>query len=74
MDLRDDVRRIVAPTLIIAGADDPATPVAMSQQLQSEIAGSRLNILSPAAHLLAVEQPDAVATQISRHIRQTIAV
>jgi pimeloyl-ACP methyl ester carboxylesterase len=70
MDLRHDLPRIKIPTLIIAGADDPATPVAMSQSLQSSIAGSELTILSPAAHLLAVEQPEKVAAQIAQHIRK----
>jgi 3-oxoadipate enol-lactonase len=70
MDLRHDLPRIKIPTLIIAGADDPATPVAMSQSLQSSIAGSELTVLSPAAHLLAVEQPEKVAAQIAQHIRK----
>jgi 3-oxoadipate enol-lactonase/4-carboxymuconolactone decarboxylase len=33
----------------------------MSEDLKARIAGSELQILSPAAHLLAVEQPAAVA-------------
>jgi pimeloyl-ACP methyl ester carboxylesterase len=33
MDLRPDLPRITAPTLIIAGRDDPATPVAMMEEM-----------------------------------------
>ena len=55
---------ITAPTLIIAGADDPATPPAMSEDLRARIPGATLLVLPHAAHLLAVEQPEAV----NRHL------
>lgn len=38
-DLRNDVARIAAPTLLIAGAHDPVTTVADAQGLQSVIGG-----------------------------------
>ena len=34
MDLRQDIGSITAPTLIIAGAEDPATPVAMMEDIR----------------------------------------
>ena len=57
MDLRPSLKTIGSPTLIVAGRDDPATPPAMAEELRDGIAGSTLTILSPAAHLLAVERP-----------------
>ena len=64
MDLRPSNAAIAAPTLIIAGADDPATPVAMSEDIQSRIPGSRLVVLQQAAHILAIEQADAVNREL----------
>jgi 3-oxoadipate enol-lactonase len=60
MDLRHAIGSIRAPTQIIAGAGDPATTPAMAGEIKSRIANSELTILSPGAHLLAVERPDAL--------------
>jgi 3-oxoadipate enol-lactonase len=59
MDLRADLGRITAPTLVIAGADDPATPPAHGEAIAAGIAGARLEILADAAHLGTFEQADA---------------
>ena len=64
MDLRQDIGLITAPTLIIAGADDPATPVAMMEDIRARIADSELVVLPRAAHLLAIEQAD----RVNRHL------
>ena len=52
--------RIACPTLVIAGSRDEATPPAMSQAIADRIPGARLTSLD-AAHLSAVEQPEAFA-------------
>jgi 3-oxoadipate enol-lactonase / 4-carboxymuconolactone decarboxylase len=64
MDLRPRIGAISAPTLIVAGQDDPSTPPAMSEELKERIAGSELVVLSPAAHLLAIERADAVVPRL----------
>jgi 3-oxoadipate enol-lactonase len=56
MNQLSDIRRIAAPTLVICGAEDPATPLAHSAALCDAIADSRLVVL-PAAHLSNVERP-----------------
>jgi 3-oxoadipate enol-lactonase len=56
MDQRWDIGAIKLPTLIIAGAHDPATTVANAEQIEGQIAGSKLVKLD-AAHLSNVEQP-----------------
>jgi 3-oxoadipate enol-lactonase len=66
MDLRPTLGAIDAPTLVIAGRDDPATPVAMAEALRDGIAGATLSVLSPAAHLLAVERPIETADLLRR--------
>lgn len=69
MDLRDDLPRIVAPTLVIAGADDPATPPEHGERIHAGISGSRLVVLPGAAHLANVEQADAIGQLIKDHVR-----
>jgi 3-oxoadipate enol-lactonase len=59
---------ISAPTLLIAGADDPATPPSELAALHERIGGSRLLVLDPAAHLANVEQADAFATAVLEHL------
>jgi 3-oxoadipate enol-lactonase len=51
---------INCPTMVIAGTRDEATPPALSQAIAQRIAGSQLRSLD-AAHLSAVEQPEAFA-------------
>jgi 3-oxoadipate enol-lactonase/4-carboxymuconolactone decarboxylase len=55
MDLRPGLASIQSPTLVIAGADDPATPPAMAEELCRSIAGAELVVLPRARHMLAVE-------------------
>lgn len=64
MDLTRQDAAIRAPTLIVAGADDPATPVPMMEDLRQRIVDSELVVLPRAAHLLAIERADAV----NRHL------
>lgn len=58
MDLRSDLPRIGAPTLVVAGADDPATPPAHGAAIAAAIPGARLEIVAEAAHLASYEQPE----------------
>jgi 3-oxoadipate enol-lactonase len=60
MDLRASNGALKAPTLIIAGAEDPATPVAMMEDIRTRIPQAELVVLPHAAHILAVEQASAV--------------
>jgi 3-oxoadipate enol-lactonase len=67
-DLRPIVGSIRAPSLIIAGALDEATPPAQSRELHAAIAGSALVTL-PAGHLSNIEQPE----QFSDHLLRFLA-
>jgi 3-oxoadipate enol-lactonase len=60
MDLRAGNARISCPTLVIAGARDEATPPVLSEKMVASIAGAELRSID-AAHLSAVEQPEAFA-------------
>jgi 3-oxoadipate enol-lactonase len=63
IDFRESNRHLACPTLVIAGARDEATPPAMSEAIAQAIPGARLRSLD-AAHLSAVEQPEAFASLV----------
>ena len=65
IDFRASNGAIQCPTLVIAGTRDEATPVAMSEAICASIKGAQLRTL-PAAHLSAVEQPEAFADLLER--------
>ena len=69
MDLRPDLARIAAPTLVIAGAEDPSTPPPHGEVIVSGISDARLEVLDPAAHLATVEQPGRIARLLAAHFR-----
>jgi 3-oxoadipate enol-lactonase len=60
MDLRADDARIVCPTLIVVGEEDPATPVAAAREMNGAIKGSKLVIIPQSAHIVTIEQPAAL--------------
>lgn len=68
MDLRRRLPDIQAPTLVVAGSDDPATPADHSHAIAAQVAGAQVVIVGPAAHLATVEQPAAVTAHILRHL------
>jgi 3-oxoadipate enol-lactonase len=67
-DARELVRRIETPTLVIAGADDVATPPSDAEYLADAIPDARLAILDEAAHLANVEQPEAFDRALLEHL------
>jgi len=64
IDLAAGNARIACPTLVIAGDRDEATPPAMSEAIAAQIPGARLGSID-AAHLSAVEQPEAFAALLT---------
>jgi 3-oxoadipate enol-lactonase len=68
MDLRPDLPSITAPALVIAGADDPATPPEYGAAIASRIDGARLEVIPGAAHLAAVSAPDPVTAALTGHL------
>ena len=63
MDHRDLLSKIKAPTLVIGGKQDPATPLEANEYIKSRIPGARLTVLD-AAHLSNVEQPQAYTNAV----------
>lgn len=68
MDLTAGLESIPAPTLAIAGAQDPATPPEHAERIAAAVPDARLELLDPAAHLANVEQPEAVTRLILEHL------
>jgi 3-oxoadipate enol-lactonase len=69
MDLRPDLGAIRAPTLTIAGAQDPATPPEHLAAIAAAIPGARTVVIDGAAHAANVEQPERVAALVDAHLR-----
>jgi 3-oxoadipate enol-lactonase len=66
-DLRDAASSVRAPTLLVAGARDVATPPADLRALEGWIPGARYVEL-PAAHLSNVEAADAFTAAVAQHL------
>lgn len=72
-DLRGDLGRITVPTLVVGGAEDPATPPADARALVAAIPDARLAVVPGAAHLAPVEQPRAITDLVVRHFSTTLS-
>ncbi|MEA2289311.1 MAG: 3-oxoadipate enol-lactonase [Solirubrobacteraceae bacterium] len=68
MDLLAGLHDVRAPTLVIAGADDPATPPRHAERIAELIPDARLEIVDQAAHLANVEQPEVVTGLLREHL------
>jgi pimeloyl-ACP methyl ester carboxylesterase len=68
MDLLGALGSISAPTLVIAGAEDPATPPDHGRAIADGIAGARFELIDGAAHLANIEKADVVTPLIAGFI------
>jgi 3-oxoadipate enol-lactonase/4-carboxymuconolactone decarboxylase len=67
-DVSSRLGRIQAPTLVLAGADDPVVPPESAAATMKAIPGSSLTVLAGAAHLPNVEQRDAFNSVVLDHL------
>jgi 3-oxoadipate enol-lactonase len=70
-DLRDSLGSIAVPTLVLAGADDPAVSADDVRGLADGIPETRVVELAGAAHLANVEQPEAFTEALLEHLGAT---
>jgi 3-oxoadipate enol-lactonase len=68
LDLRASLGRISAPALVIAGAEDPATPPWHGAQIASAVRGSRLRVIRGGSHLANVSQPGEITAILLAHL------
>ncbi|HET8873503.1 MAG TPA: alpha/beta fold hydrolase [Gaiellaceae bacterium] len=66
-DFRGELTAIEAPTLVIAAADDSATPPAHAEQIARAIGTTKV-VLPYAAHLANVEQAQAFSALVAKHL------
>jgi len=71
MDLTPDLPSITAPTLVIAGEEDPSTPPEHGRRIADLIPGARFEVISPAAHLATIERPDLTTAMILRFLTES---
>lgn len=53
-----DLARIEAPTLVIAGSEDPTAPPPEAYAIAALVRDARVSVIDDAAHLANVEQPE----------------
>ena len=63
-DLRPDLARITAPTLILAGRKDWICPPEFSEEIHALIPGSRLVIVEDSSHSMRVDAPERLFGEI----------
>ena len=68
MDQVPQLGEIRAPTLVVAAADDPATPPEHGELIARSVPGARLEIVRGVRHLATIEQPEAMTELILRHL------
>jgi 3-oxoadipate enol-lactonase len=73
-DPGDELAVIRAPTLVLAGSEDPATPPAQGEVLAGRIPGARLSVLEGAGHLANLEEPEAFNRLLLDHLTTRPAV
>lgn len=69
MDQRESIRAITKPVLVIIGSKDPATTPEAGLHIHDAIRGSTVKVLD-AAHISAVEQPEAFAQVVEEFLRE----
>ena len=69
-DLRDDLRSMQRPTLILSGANDRTTPAASAHELVALLPQCEEIVLPNCAHMVPYEQPDAFTAALGSFLRR----
>ena len=67
-DVVDGLGAIAVPTLVVSGAEDPATPPAHGKILADGIPGARFEIVEDAGHLASYQRPEIVTPLLAEHL------
>ena len=68
MDFTASNPRVTAPTLVIVGKQDPATPPSAGEAIQKQIKGAKLASLD-AAHIANIELPKQYTETVLNFLR-----
>ncbi|MDQ1024440.1 3-oxoadipate enol-lactonase/4-carboxymuconolactone decarboxylase [Streptomyces umbrinus] len=66
-DIRERLPEIGAPTLLVTGREDPATPPAHLREIADAVPGAALVEIPGASHLAPAQCPEAVLTALRAH-------
>lgn len=69
-DLRQQAATLQAKTLVLCGAEDSATPPDLVRGLADTLPDARFEVIEKAGHLPCIEQPEAMAAEIDRFLRE----
>lgn len=68
-DIMGDLDKIRIPALILCGREDRLTPIKYSEFLKSGIAGSRIEIIEGAGHMVMLENPKRLSAALKKFLR-----
>lgn len=71
--VRDELHRVTAPTLLIWGAHDPVHPVEWAVHFRENIPNSRLVVVRDAAHEVMLDAPEAFNETVLRFLDGGVA-
>ena len=74
LDFRSVLGSLHVPVSVIVGEEDYATPVSMSQSLQSAISGSTLHVIRGGRHLTPLQCPEEIADLLRDLTRRTAPI
>ena len=71
LDLSECMQAIAAPTLLIWGEKDEATPIADGRKMEQLIKGSRLIVVAGAGHFSYLDSPAFVNAVVGAFLQGT---
>ncbi len=74
LDFLERLDQVRVPTLVVAGAEDQAAPVANAQAIAARIPQARYIAIDKAAHLGNIEQPMAFGEQVGAFLQSQLLV
>ena len=66
------LRSIKQPTLIVAGDDDPAVPVANARMLAARLPNARLHVIQGGGHLFLLDEPESAVGEIGAFLDEPL--
>lgn len=72
-DMRPLLAAILAPTLVVAGEKDAASPLAASESLRDAIPGANLVVIPGSGHLSNIEQPHPFNEALTRFLKSHVS-
>lgn len=68
----DRLPEIMAPTLVLVGADDQSRPPCEAQQMAESIPDARLEVIADAGHISNLEQPGQVTKLLANFLEKVL--